>query len=48
MKLKKTLKIQKGGLIKLNKKWKCDIEKCKLDDEKESIDFYEKIYEQIN
>ena len=34
MKLKKTLKIQKGGL--LNIKWNCIKEKCEFDDEKKS------------
>ena len=46
MKLKKTLKIQKGGL--LNIKWNCSKEKCEFDDENKLIDFYDKIYDQTN
>jgi hypothetical protein len=46
MKLKKTLKMQKGGLLNIN--WNCSKEKCEFDDEKKSIDFYDKIYDQTN
>ena len=47
-KTNKILKNQKGGLILQNiKNWKCNNVKCENDNEKKSIDFYNKIYEHV-